>query len=115
LADNLDILVFLDIGMTPITTQMAGLRLAPIQCLTWGHPITSGIPTIDYFLSSELMEPENCQTHYTEKLILLPKISICYPQPKLPQKRENRSFFQLPSEAIIVTSGIFWPKRTRYT
>jgi len=27
----------------------------------WGHPVTSGLPTIDYYLSSQLMEPENAQ------------------------------------------------------
>ena len=59
LADDLHILVFLDIGMYPLMTQLAALRLAPVQCATWGHPVTSGLPTVDYFLSSELMEPKD--------------------------------------------------------
>jgi len=48
------------------TMQIAGLRLAPVQCTAWGHPVTSGLPTIDYYLSSQLMEPENAQAHYSE-------------------------------------------------
>jgi protein O-GlcNAc transferase len=63
LADQLHILVFPDIGRYALITQIAALRLAPVQCTTWAHPITSGLPTIDYFLSSDLMEPENAQEH----------------------------------------------------
>ncbi|MBL1211623.1 MAG: glycosyl transferase family 1, partial [Geminocystis sp. GBBB08] len=101
---DLDILVFLDIGMESAIYPIAASRLAPIQCLTWGHPVTSGIPTIDYFLSSELMEPQNAQEHYREKLIFLPNISICYPQPSLPEQILDRSFFQLKKDSIIYLS-----------
>lgn len=81
MADKLHILVFTDIGMDSLTAYIAGLRLAPLQCMTWGHPVTSGLPTIDYFLSSDLMEPQNAQSHYCEKLVRLPNIGICYQKP----------------------------------
>ena len=87
--------------MDPLTTQIAGLRLAPIQCMAWGHPITSGLPTIDYFLSSDLMEPENAQAHYSEKLVRLPNISICYEKPSLPEPTKTRSDFQLREDAVV--------------
>ena len=54
--------------MDPIALKLGCLKLAPIQMTSWGHPDTSGLPTIDYFLSSELMEPENAQENYTEKV-----------------------------------------------
>ena len=47
--DKLDILVYLDICMDPMTQILASLRLASIQCTTWGHPVTSGFKNIDYF------------------------------------------------------------------
>jgi protein O-GlcNAc transferase len=100
-SDRLDILVYLDIGMDARTTQLAGLRLAPVQCVTWGHPITSGLPTIDYFLSSDLMEPENADTHYREKLIRLPALGITYPKPDLPETRKTRAEMGLPSGKIL--------------
>ena len=78
LNDELHVLTFLDIGMHPKTSQIASLRLAPVQCLTWGHPVTSGLPTVDYFLSSNLMEPENGEEHYSEQLVRLPHIGIAY-------------------------------------
>ena len=76
--DKLDILVYLDIGMDPITQILASLRLASIQCTTWGHPVTSGLKNIDYFFSSELMKKKDSQKYYSEKLINLPGIGIDY-------------------------------------
>jgi protein O-GlcNAc transferase len=99
--DKLHIVVYTDVGMHPRTTQMAGLRLAPVQCTSWGHPITSGLPTIDYYLSSELMEPENAEEHYSEKLILLPKLGISYAKPVLPETIKNRSYFGLNDDAVV--------------
>ena len=78
---GLDALVFLDIGMDPKTQLVAALRLAPVQCMAWGHPVTSGLPTIDYMLSSELQEPADADAHYSERLVRLPNLSISVPMP----------------------------------
>jgi protein O-GlcNAc transferase len=102
--DQLHILVFLAIGMWAPTTQLASLRLAPIQCTTWGHPVTSGLPTIDYFLSGDLLEPEKAEEHYTEKLVRLPNLGISYPKPFIPEATKTRSGFQLRQDAIIYLS-----------
>ncbi|HLO51679.1 MAG TPA: tetratricopeptide repeat protein [Kamptonema sp.] len=101
LADRLHILVFPEIGMDAPTIQIAALRLAPIQCSAWGHPVTSGLPTIDYYLSSELMEPENAQQHYSERLIRLPNIGVAYPKPILGKLTNTRSDFNLREDAVI--------------
>ena len=82
--DELDILVFPEIGMNGKTHVLSTLRLAPVQCTGWGHPVTTGHKNMDYYFSSALMEPENGQSHYTEKLVLLPGIGTCYPKPTLP-------------------------------
>lgn len=104
IADELHILIFIDIGMHPTITQLAGLRLAPIQCTSWLHPITTGLPTIDYFLSSELMEPAHAEEHYSEKLINLPKIGVSYAKPTLPELTKTRADFHLLDEAIVYLS-----------
>lgn len=101
LHDQLHILVFIDLGQQIQMTQMAALKLAPIQCTTWAHPITSGLPTVDYFLSSELMEPPQAQNHYSETLITLPNIGIAYPQPTPPPITLSRSHFKLRENAIV--------------
>lgn len=82
-AQNPDVLLYSGIGMDTVTMKLAGLRLAPVQCTSWGHPLTTGMPTVDYFLSSELMEPPDGARQYTEQLIRLPNLSI-YCQPAEP-------------------------------
>jgi predicted O-linked N-acetylglucosamine transferase (SPINDLY family) len=74
---ELDALIYPDIGMDPLTTQLAAQRLAPVQAASWGHPETTGLPTIDIFLSAELLEPANGDAHYTEKLVRLPNLGVC--------------------------------------
>lgn len=101
IADNLHILVYPEIGMNPQTMSMAALRLAPVQCTAWGHPVTTGLSTIDYFLSSELMEAENAQEHYSEKLIHLPNIGVSYPKPYIPPVGKNRADFGLSDDDVL--------------
>ena len=76
--DELHVLIYPEIGMNTETAKLAALRLAPVQCMAWGHPETSGLPTVDYFLTSDLMEPEGGQAFYREKLVRLPNLSIHY-------------------------------------
>ncbi|MHA1538947.1 MAG: tetratricopeptide repeat protein [Alphaproteobacteria bacterium] len=68
---GLDILFFPDIGMNVQTYFLAFGRFAPVQFTSWMHPVTSGIDTIDYFLSSKLFEVEGAQDHFTETLIAI--------------------------------------------
>ena len=59
------------VGMDREAFRFACFRLAPVQCASWGHADTTGLPTIDYYLSSELLEPDGAQSHYTERLVRL--------------------------------------------
>ena len=56
--------------MKAFSNVFACNRLAPIQITAWGHSITSGIDTIDYYISSKYYENEESQKFYSEKLIL---------------------------------------------
>jgi hypothetical protein len=49
-----DVLVYLDIGMEPSMVVWASARLAPIQMVLWGHPSTTGLESIDYYITSQL-------------------------------------------------------------
>src|SRR5947207_4282594 len=91
----LDILVFPDVGMTPNSSLLANLRLAPVQCAAWGHPVTTGSALVDYFLSCSDMEPSDAATHYREELVLLPGLGTRYPRPPRVQKAD-RGRFGLP-------------------
>ena len=72
------VLIYPGILMDMMSFQLAAQRLAPVQCNSWGHPETSGLPTLDYFLSSDLMEPPDATEHYTEQLVRLPNLSVYY-------------------------------------
>ncbi|MFN3361156.1 MAG: tetratricopeptide repeat protein [Pseudanabaenaceae cyanobacterium] len=102
--DALDVLIFTDVGMCPTVDKIAALKLAPIQCVAWGHPITTGLKTIDYFLSSELMEPPDSTSHYCEQLVLLPGIGITYTPPQLPTRPHDRSYFRLSPADVVYLS-----------
>jgi predicted O-linked N-acetylglucosamine transferase (SPINDLY family) len=81
---KLDILFFTDVGMEPFTYFLAFSRLAPVQCVTWGHPVTSGLKTLDYFISNPHMDPPGSQDHYAERLVRLPRFTSRYRRPDLP-------------------------------
>jgi protein O-GlcNAc transferase len=80
---NLDALFLQDTGMTSDGKLLANVRLAPIQFTNWSHPITSGSKVIDFYLSSDLMEPDDAQDQYTEKLIRLPNLGLYIPKYEL--------------------------------
>ena len=103
---KLDIIIYCEIGMYPTSYWMAQMRLAKIQCNTWGHSDTAGIDTIDYFFSSKLYELpyEEAQTHYSEKLILQNSLCTSYINPVLKHNLanfKNRLHFGFTDDAII--------------
>lgn len=98
---KLDVLIYTDIGMDYQAYQLALHRLAPIQCVLPGHPVTSGLPQIDYYLSSPLCEPDDAQAHYSEKLILLQNELARYPQVKAPGRLWSRSELGLPDDQYV--------------
>jgi protein O-GlcNAc transferase len=66
-----DLLFYPDIGMESFTYFLAFSRLAPVQYAFYGHPDTTGIANIDYFISHEDCELSGCEAHYSEKLLKL--------------------------------------------
>src|SRR5262249_51239908 len=68
-------------------------------CASWGHPVTTGLPTMDYFLSSVDLEPPGSESHFTEKLVRLPRLGVVYERPALPPARKGREAFGLPPRA----------------
>ena len=103
---KLDILIFCEIGMSNISYYMAYMKLAKIQCNTWGHSDTSGIDSIDFYFSSKLYELpyDEAQTHYSEKLILQNSLCTSYVNPLLKHNInnfKNRFHFGLTEDSVI--------------
>lgn len=75
---HLDVLLYPEVGMDASTLRLASLRLARVQLAAWGHPLTTGLPTIDGYLSAQAFEPAGAQKHYTEPLHALPGVGCAY-------------------------------------
>ena len=80
-ADQLDILIHPEVGMSTGSYLLASFRLAPIQCAAWGHPVTTGNTMIDAYFSCRQMEPADHQSHYTERVLLLDGIGVDFAMP----------------------------------
>jgi len=98
---ELDILFYPDIGMDPVTYFLAQARLAPVQCATWGHPVTTGMSNIDYYLSCDAAEPDGADEHYSEELVRLGGLPFSYRRPEMPDPLGSRADYDLPEDATI--------------
>jgi len=93
---KLDALCYLDIGMEPFSYFMAFARLARVQCVLGGHPVTTGITNMDYFLSIDAMELEGANEHYSEKLVRCTSGMHYFERPDLPTTFKTRSELGFP-------------------
>jgi predicted O-linked N-acetylglucosamine transferase (SPINDLY family) len=100
------ILIYPAIGLDALTWQLASLRLAPAQINSWGHPDTSGLPSMDYFVSGELFEPERAQLHYSEKLVTLPHFANSYAMRTQQVEKTDLSEFGIRVEhPVLICAG----------
>lgn len=98
-----DILIYPDIGMDEVTFLLGAMRLAPVQVVMMGHCMTSGLSTIDYYVSGD-HEPVNGQDYYVEKLIKLPNLGVCQLPPVKNVSNLTRSSIGVPDDAILFVS-----------
>ncbi len=78
---RLDALFYPEIGMNAFTYYLAYARLAPLQFMTWGHPVSTALPNMDVFLSSEGLEQPGSESEYTERLVKLPSLMTDFERP----------------------------------
>ena len=111
--DAPDVVIYPEIGMEPVIEKLAAMRLAPLQCVLWGHPVTSGLPTMDVFFSAAALEPGEAQMHYRERLHLLPGLGTSYPQPPAPSvlSRKQLGLPDFVPLAVCAQSPFKWSPR----
>lgn len=113
--DRLHVLIYPEIGMKAKAVGLAALRLAPVQCASWGNYTTSGLPTIDYYLGSELCEPPDANDHYTEQLVRLPNLSIHYEPPNIaPDPLPREELGLRPSAVVYLCAQSLWKYMPQY-
>lgn len=101
---ELDVLIFPEIGMDALTYYLAQSRLATVQWTTLGHPCTSGLPSIDSYLSYDTLEVAGSERFYSEQLIRLPEGAIYpdYPAPELSPRMRSRAELGLPADGPLL-------------
>jgi protein O-GlcNAc transferase len=110
--DRPDVILYPELGMDPMSCALAARRLAPVQAAAWGHPVTTGLPSIDFYLSGELLEPPGAQAHYREELLRLPGTGVytCWRDPPAqswggPQRKAGVVRFALCQQPIKADPG----------
>ena len=114
--NNLDYIIYPEIGMHQLTIQLASLRIAKYQIAMWGHPETSGLKTIDFFLSAKYFEDSNSVNNYSEKLVLMPNLGTFYYKKKFIRNEINvdsrnkliKNLEKLNSKKLIICPGTLY-------
>lgn len=106
-----DIIVYPEIGMCQQTRFIAFSRLAPVQITTWGHSDTSGLPNMDYFVSSKYFNTEDDRAHYSEELVLFDSLGTHYYDIFSNFKEETQAAHTPPllRDIVIAKTGISNP------
>jgi predicted O-linked N-acetylglucosamine transferase (SPINDLY family) len=103
--DQLDFLFFTDVGMHPASRVASLMRLAPVQAVGWGHPVTTGSPVMDYYVTGDWMETPESQQFYSEQLVRLPRTGLCYDSPLIePLAADLFDRYQLPRDRPLLLS-----------
>lgn len=88
-----DVIMHWHAGTDVMNYFLPFLPLAPVQCIGFGTHGTTGIATIDYFISSSLFERgEDAERDYTEKLIQFEGPTAWQRRPQMPVPAERHAF-----------------------
>lgn len=93
-----------DIGMTAPSIMLSNVRLAPLQLIGTGHPVSTWGSQIDWFVGGQLTDrKDNPEQNYTEKLLLLPGYGAVHQPPlyqiKGQKKAVNKIVINCPAYA----------------
>lgn len=89
-AANCDLLYYWEYGLDPLSYFLSFYKPARVQCIGEGWPATSGVMTMDYFLSCSHFESPNASGFYSEKLVTLPGLPYQGLMPALPGQPLSR-------------------------
>ncbi|QDU64125.1 TPR repeat-containing protein YrrB [Planctomycetes bacterium Pan216] len=92
-----DLLYFPEVATDVWNYVLPYRRLAPLQATGWGIQVTSGIPAIDLYLSSRLVEPDDGESHYTERLVTFEGLPAPRKRLRVPEQPLPREAFGLSS------------------
>lgn len=74
-----DMVFFVGVGMSPLVIALASLRMAPVQCVSYGHTATTMSPAVDYMILPD--DFVGADDVYSEQLLRFPPEAIPYAAP----------------------------------
>lgn len=90
---ELDCLVYLEAMNDAMMYFLGYQRFAKVQILAMGSPVTSGLPTFDYFVSGDMLEhPFRTQLnadHYSEQVVLFDGQAISFPETQYHPRQDS--------------------------
>jgi len=93
-----DMIIYPEVGMSNAIYYLSMLRLAPIQVGLMGHPETSGSKSMDYFVSWKNFHYDQPKKQFTETVVQLEKLPICYDYPlEMDGIKKTRKSLGLPN------------------
>jgi predicted O-linked N-acetylglucosamine transferase (SPINDLY family) len=104
---ELDLLIYTDTLLDAQTYLLSHYRLAPRQLLLPGQPVTSGVSTLDAFVSDQLSEPPDADAHYSERLIRLPHWPTLYERPALAPPLSPAALGLPPGRVYLCAASVF--------
>lgn len=77
--EEFDVIIYPDIHLDIRTDLFAMCRLGRVQATTWGHSDTSGMDSLDYYVTSSIFEIPDCQKYYSECILKSNSLTTFYP------------------------------------
>lgn len=87
--DRLDLLFYPEVGMSKSIALLARRRIARVQAVGYGHPVTTGSAQIDYFVGGAAIEDRQSACEYSERLVLIPGLGVCSTEPPVAPPRRR--------------------------
>ena len=107
-AEAFDAIVYPELGMGQLLYLIALGRLAPVQITSHGNSVTSGLASIDYFVSFDALEPRSAKLHYSEQVVRLQGFHSQFlhtPYPLLSEETAEGILQGARSAAVVLTAA----------
>jgi protein O-GlcNAc transferase len=102
--DANDALLYPEPQGSPLMVAIASMKLAPLQCVAFGNPHTTGLPSIDYFLVPDAAEVGNPQSFYRERVVRLAGVGTPLQRAKTTERYERTQFGFAPNDRIYLVN-----------
>lgn len=80
--DQIDVLIDLAGHTGRNRLAVMNWRPAPVQMTFLGYPNTTGLESIDYFVTDQHRDPPGCERYYSERLLRLDGPAVCFAAPQ---------------------------------